>query len=100
MDGCHAASRKNADALVLQGGSLGDARRRRAALAEQDGSHDDSDSEDDSEEEGPGEPGLDDAHLDALSDDDAKEELRRYQAQKLLDDSQVGTLARMVVGSQ
>lgn len=80
-----------ADLCVLQDGTLGDARRRRAALAEQEESDDESTSASGSDEDEAeiGVADLDDQALDALSDEEAKEELRRYQAQKLLDESQV-----------
>ena len=77
----------------MQDGSLADARRRRAAVdAGGAGSYESASESSDSEQEEPEqEKRLDDAELELLSDGEEKENLQRYQNQKLLRDTQVST---------
>ena len=81
----------------MQGGTHYEAAMRRAALMNTD------DDESDGEEDGSGaegsesEPEVDlQAKIDALSDDDAKEELKEAQLRKLMEDSQVHLTGRFV----
>lgn len=81
----------------MQGGTHYEAAMRRAALMNTD------DEESEGEEDGSGGEGSDSepevdlqAKIDALSDDDAKEELKEAQLRKLMEDSQVHLLGRRV----